>query len=105
MFCKNATAIVIQDKLRINPITMIFNQPINAIRLAAFFVRRKCENDVSIWHKPFLLEAKQSCDHDGIAIFHVLRATAIEVTILLHELKWIRCPVFATRLNHIEMAN
>ena len=42
-------------------------------------------------------------DHDGVAVFHVLRAAAVEVAVLLDELKGIGRPVFAARFDHVEM--
>src|SRR5208282_5000951 len=41
----------------------------------------------------------------SVALFHVLRAAAVEVTVLLDELKWIGRPVFAPRLDDIQVAN
>src|SRR5438132_1526207 len=85
-------------------IRVILQEPIDAVRRASFFIGSERENDVTGGHVTFLLESDQSRGHDGVAIFHVLRAAAIEVAVFFDELKRVGGPVFAAGLDHIEMA-
>src|SRR5579864_9235003 len=84
---------------------MILDQPIRAVEIAALFVGGKGENDVAIRDIAFLLETKQSRNQDGIAIFHVLSATAVKIAVFLDELERIGSPILAACLDHVEMSN
>src|SRR5579864_4660818 len=96
---------MIEHKFRVNQIAMILDQPIRAVEIAALFVGGKGENDVAIRDIIFLLKTKQSGDHDGVTIFHVLSAASVEISVLLDELERVGSPVLAARLNHVEMSN
>src|SRR5207247_5675456 len=84
---------------------VILQQPIYAVRRASLFIGSEGKNDVAVGHVTFLLKSDQSRGHDGVAIFHVLRAAAIEVAVFFDELKRVGGPVFAAGLDHIEMAD
>ena len=55
--------------------------------------------------KPSFLKRISVVSHDGVAVLHVLRAAAVVVAVFLHELKRIGGPVFAPRLDHVEMSD
>ena len=80
-------------------------QPVHSVRSAAFFVGGQREDDVAVRNVAFLLEADQRGDHDGVAVFHVLRAAAVVVAVFLDELKRIGGPVLAACFDHIEMSD
>src|SRR5207244_10965608 len=69
------------------------------------FIGSEGKNDVAVGHVTFLLKSDQSRGHDGVAIFHVLRAAAVEVTVFLNELKGVGGPVFAAGFDDIEVAD
>ena len=105
MLSGHAAAIGIEHKVAVDQVAMILQQPINAVRCAAFFVCRKGENDVAIGLKPSLLQADESGHRNGVAVFHVLRASSIEIAVLLDKLKRIRGPVLTAGFDDIQMSN
>ncbi len=99
----DAAAIGIENVLGVDQIAMILQQPIDAIGFAAFFVGGEREDDVAIRPVIFLLEANQRGDEDGVAAFHVLRAAAVEVAVLLDEFEGVDGPVFAAGFDHVQV--
>jgi hypothetical protein len=84
---------------------VIGEEPVDTIRFAAFFVRGEREDDVAVRLVIFLLQANQRGDQDGIAALHVLGTAAVEVAILLGELKGVYRPVFTARFDHVQVAH
>ena len=101
----DSAAIVIQNKFRIDQLAMVLQQPVSAIRLAAFFVGGEREDNVAVGDEAFLLHPDQRRDHDRVAVFHVLGAAAVVVAVLLHELKRVGGPVFAAGFDYVEMSD
>ena len=84
---------------------MILQQPAHSIRFPAFLISRQRKNDVAVRNKPFALESNETLDHGCIGLLHILRAAAIEVPILLDQLKWIGRPIGSLRFNHVDVPN
>ena len=89
---------------RIDQIAMMAEQPFDAVVIAAaFFARRQREDQVAVGAISLLLESQERGDQNGRPILDVLRAAAVEVAVLLHEGERIHRPVFALRLDDVEM--
>src|ERR1035437_6290081 len=84
---------------------MILEEPVDSIRCAAFLVGGQGENDVAARHVSFFLYADPRGRPGGVRIFHVARAAAVVIAVLLDELKWVRRPILAPRFHHVEMAD
>src|ERR1700722_2498778 len=97
------TRIWIDHELSVDQLTMIFEKPVDAIRLSSFFISGQRKNDVAIRHKPLAPQPDKTLNHRGIAIFHILSAAPIKVAVLLNKLKRIGSPIRALGLNHIDM--
>src|SRR5207244_12147556 len=82
-----------------------FEQPVNAIRSAAFFVRSQRENQIAVRQVTLFLQADETCHQQSIARLHVFSATAVKIAILFNKNKRIGGPVFASRLNDVQMSN
>ena len=50
------------------------------------------------------MQAEERGHQRGVGVLHVLRAAAVEVAVLLDELKRIGMPVGAQRLDHVDVA-
>ena len=105
MIRQHAAAIVVEHELGVDQFAMILDQPVHAIRCAAFLVRRQRENNVAAGHVSFFLHADQRGRHDRVAILHVAGAPPVVISVLLDELKGIGRPVLAARFHHVEMAD
>src|SRR5262249_62351872 len=95
-------AVVIERDLRMDQRTMVLHEPLDTVAAAALLVRGERENDVAASPVSLLLQAQERRGHDGIAALHIEHATAIEVAVLLGEMKGVGAPVLAPRLHHIE---
>ena len=84
---------------------MVLQQPVDAVRLTAFLVGGKRQDEVAIGLVALLLQANKGGDQDGVAFLHVLGATAVEVAILFDKLKGIGGPVRTQRLDHVEVTD
>ena len=84
---------------------MIFEQPVNAIGGAAFFVGGEREDEIAIGLVILLLQANEGGGEKCVAIFYVARAAAVVVAVFFDELEGVHGPVFAARFDHIEMAD
>src|ERR1700721_2862087 len=102
---EDSATVMIENDFSIDEITMVFHQPIDAIRLATLFVSRERKNDVTIGLESFFLEADQRRRHDGIATLHILRAAAVVKAVFLKENEGIDRPVLAVRFDYIEMSD
>src|SRR5207248_3492629 len=80
-------SVVVQHELGIDELPVIADEPVDAVAAAALLVRRERKNDVATRAKTLVLHPQQRRRHDGIAILHILRAAAVEVAVLLDELK------------------
>jgi len=89
---------------RIDQVTMIFQQPLRTVELAAFFVGGEGEDEIALGLVAFAMEPQKCPDKSGIRFLHVLRATAVEVAVLLDELKRICMPVARQSFYYVEMA-
>src|SRR5205814_2562621 len=79
-------------------------QPFDAVVIAAaFFARRQREDQVAVGAISLLLESQERGDQNGRPILDVLPAAAVEVAVLLHEGERIHRPVFALRLDDVDM--
>ncbi len=98
-------AIQIDAEFRVDPVAMFFNQPVDTIKIATFFVGCKRQDQIAVGDKTFALQAEKAFDQDRIAFLHVLRAAPVEKSVFLNELEWIHGPVFAAGFHHIEVAD
>ena len=105
VIAQNAPAVVVENELSVHKIPMVLQKPVDAVRRAAFLVGGERENNVTVGYIPLFLEADQSNRHDGIPALHILRAAAIVEAVFFDELEWIGCPIFAMRLDNIEMTD
>src|SRR6266403_36634 len=105
MLRENASPVVIEDELGLDPVAMVFEQPVHTIRLTTFFVRGERENDVAVGDVVFLLEPNQGGGHDGVAVFHILGAAAVEVAIFFDELEGISGPILAAGFDYVKMSD
>src|ERR1700691_3565966 len=105
MIAQDAAAVVIENHFRIDEFAMVFYQPVDPIRFAAFLVGSQSKNNVAVGDVTFLLKADESGGHNGIAALHVLRATAVIETVLLNEAEGVSSPVFAMGFHYIEVAD
>ena len=95
----------IDNEIRVDQFTMIVQQPVHAVEIAAFFIGGQRENQVAIGTVAFFFHADERGDEKRVAFFDVLGAAAVEVAVLLDELEWVHAPVFAVRFDDIEMAD
>ena len=98
-------AVEIDAVFGVDPVAMIFHQPIDAVEIAAFFVGGEREDQVAIGLVVLFLHANEVGDEDGVAFLHVVGAAAVEVAVFFNELKRIGGPVFAARFDDVEMAD
>ena len=98
-------SVQIDGILGINPVTVRFEQPVNAIRSPAFFVRSQRENQIAVRQVTLFLQADETCHQQSVTRLHVFRATAVKIAILFDKNKRIGGPVFASRLNDVQMSN
>ncbi len=103
VLAQEVAAVEIHAEVRINPITVVFQQPFDAVRRAALFVCGERKNHVAVGDETILLPADEICDQNRVAVLDVHGAAAVEVAVFLHELKGIRGPVFSPRFHHVEM--
>ena len=100
---QDAATIVIEHELGINQFAVILEQPVDAVRSPAFFIRRHGKNDVAARHVTFLFHSNQSGRHDGVTVLHVAGAASVEVALLFDKLERIGRPVFTPGFDHVEM--
>ena len=105
-FCDiNAAAVGIDDVFGVDETALVLDEPVDAVRLAAFFVGGEREDEIAIGLVAFFLEADEGGDENGIALLHVLRAAAVVVAVFFDELEGIGGPVFTARFHDIEMTD
>src|SRR5580693_3870775 len=96
-------AVQIYAVLGLNPIAMMFEQPFDAVEVAAFFVGREREDEIAVGSETCFFQADKIRHEDGGAIFDVHSASAIEITFLFDKLKGIGGPVFAARFDDVQV--
>src|SRR5215472_4826264 len=99
------SAIKVDRVLGVNPVAMILQEPMHAVRTAAFFVGSECEDKIAIGQVVFLFEANKCGGQQCVTGFHVFRATTVEEAILLEENEGIARPVFAAGFDHVQVAD
>src|SRR5580704_901273 len=99
------SAIEIDAVLRVDPLAMIFHQPVDAVKIAAFFIGRQRQNQIAIGLVILSLHANEVGDQDRVAFLHIVGAAPEEVAILLDKFKRIGGPVLTPRLDDVEMPN
>ena len=72
-----ATAVGIHAEFGVDQIAMVFHQPVDAVRVAAFFVGGQRQDHVARGFEAFALQAKKSGDQNGVVAFHILRAASV----------------------------
>src|SRR6185437_7968268 len=89
----------------VNQIAVIFNEPLNAVGVAALFVRGKRKDQVAAGSEAFFLQAKKICYQECVAFLNIRGAAPVEEAIHFIELKRIHRPVLAQGLNHVKMGD
>src|SRR6202034_30306 len=84
---------------------MIFEEPVDAVGFAAFFIGGEGEDEVAVGLESFLVEADKGRNQHGVGVFHVLGAAPVVVAVLLDELEGIGGPVFAAGFDYIFVAD
>jgi len=98
-------AVEIDAESRVDPIAMRFEQPIDAVVIAALFVGGQRKDQIAVGDKAFAFQAQKTFHQDGVAFLHVLRASAIEKSVFFDELEGVHGPVFAAGFDHIQVAD
>ena len=89
----------------VDPVAVSFQEPVDAVVVAAFFVGGEGEDQVAVGSEIFFFQADEIGDQDGVAFFHVLGAAAVEVAVFFDELKGVGGPVGAEGFHDIEVAD
>src|SRR5262249_28977933 len=89
---------------RVDQIAVVLNQPLHTVGLPAFFVGGEGQNQIAGGNPAFLLEPQKVCYKYGIALLDVRGATTVEEAVDLIEFEWVHGPVFAQRLDYVQMA-
>ena len=100
----NSTRVRINHKRRVHKLAMILHQPIGAVEVAAFFIRRKRQNQVAPGLVALAMQPQKGRNQRGIGVLHVLRAAPVIITILLDKLERVGMPVLGQRLDNIHVA-
>ena len=103
VFLLEFAPVQINAVLRVDPITMPLEQPVHAVRRAAFFVGSQSKNQIAVRQEAFLLQADEIRDQDGVTLLHVLGAPSIEEAVFFNEFEGIRGPIGPERLHYIQM--
>src|SRR5262245_9822668 len=85
---RTATAFV-QRELGVDLVLLVRQQPTDAVRSPALFVRREYEDDVAVGDVAFFLEAKEIGDEQRRHRLVVARAAAVVVAVAFSELEWV----------------
>ena len=96
-------AVEVQAELGVNQIAVLGEQPLDAVRRAAFLVGREREDHVAIGTVAFLDELDDVGRHDRGAVLHVLGAAAVEEAVALEQRERVHRPVLAPRLDDVEV--
>jgi len=84
---------------------VVLDQPVDAIRFAAFLVRREREDDVAIGTEAFAVQAQERFHQDSVGLLHVLGAAAVVVAVFGYKLEGVGGPVAAACFDDIEVAD
>src|SRR6266404_4043579 len=98
-------AIQVDAIFRINPIAVRGQQPVHAVRAAAFFIGGQRQNQIAVRNITFLFQADKTGDQQGVAGLHVFRAAAVEIAVLLKKNKRIDGPVLAACFHYIQVSD
>ena len=101
----HAAAVGVEHIFGIDEVAMVLDQPVDAIRFAAFLIGGEREDDVAIGLKAFAVQAEEGLDQDGVGLLHVLGAAAVVVAVFGYELEGVGGPVAAACFDDIEMAD
>ena len=88
----------------IHQVAMLAHQPVSAVELAAFFVGCEREDQVALRLISLAMQTQKRRHQRGVGVLHVLRAAAVEITVLLNELKRIGGPIGAQGLHYVYVA-
>src|SRR5216683_4512946 len=83
----------------------VLEEPVDAVGLAALLVGGEGEDEVAVGDEALTLEADEVGDEDGVAVFHVLGAAAVEVAVLLDELEGVGGPLGLWCFDYVEVAD
>ena len=101
----DATGVRVQNEIRIYEVAVILEQPVDAVRVATLLIGSQRKNNVAVRLVAFFPQADEIDDHDCVIDFHVLRAAAVIISILLDKFERICRPVLGTRFHDVQVAN
>src|SRR5438046_112035 len=82
----SAASAFVQSKLRINQISMVLQQPSNAVMgTGALLVRCERDDKVTVRRVALSLQSQERCDPNGGLRLVVCRTATVEVTVLFNE--------------------
>jgi hypothetical protein len=105
MFCFEVAGIGVNAVFSIDPVMMVFGEPLRAIGLTAFFVSRERQDEVTRGDPTPLYQPHKIRSQDRVALYDVGRAAAIKKTIHLIQLEWVHGPVLAQRFYNVEVGD
>src|SRR6476646_6562918 len=103
-FSFKVTGIGVDAVFGVDPVAMIFGEPLHTIGLPAFFIGGESNDQVALWDPAFFFQADEIRDQDGIALLDVRRAATIKEAIHFIELEWVHGPVLAQGFHHIKVS-
>ena len=98
-----AARVDIDAILGVDQVAFVLEQPVDAVVRPALLARRQSENHVAVGYNFLGFEAQQRRDEHRRAALLVLRASTIEVAVLLRKHERIVGPIRALRLDDVEM--
>jgi hypothetical protein len=97
-------ATLVQSQLRVDQVSMILDQPFDAVvRTTALLIRCQRYDEIAGRLQPFSLVPDQARDPDGRLRLIVTRATPVKETIPLNQLKRVCTPVFTFGFYYIRV--
>ena len=94
----------VDDVRRVDQVTMIREQPLDAVVIhPSFLAGREGDDQIAVRPIAFLLEPCERGDQNGGSILDILRATAVEESILFGEREGIERPILAARFDDVEV--
>ena len=96
-------AVEIDAVLRVDPVSMLFQEPVDAIEISAFLIGGQSQDQVAVRLVAFAFQAKKTHHQDRVALLHVAGPASVEVAILLDKLEWVGGPVFAPRFHDVQV--
>src|ERR1017187_10316465 len=99
-----AAGIGVDAELGVDEVAMLSDEPIGAVRAAAFLIGGEGEDEIARGLEVFALHAREGGNEVGVVALHVGGAAAVEIAILLEEDEGVEGPVGAAGFDDIEVS-